>query len=127
MMSKRHGMPLFLIPSLSLAILLLGFLTYQSPLRENFAYVKNPCKGPTNCKSCASRAGCGWCSDLKECQPMAQDGFPIRTADSSTGEDVSDSPYIDDSRRPYEIKKASHASRIHICNPFTFISDDARC
>ena len=58
---------------------------------------------------------------------MAQDGFPIRTADSSTEEDVSDSPYLEESRTPYKIKMASKASRIHICNPFTFVNDDLKC
>lgn len=104
---------------------LLYFLSIQ--LKENFAYRKNPCEGPTNCKSCASKAGCGWCSDLKECQPMAQDGFPIRTADSSTGENVSDSPYLEERRTLSEIETASKASRIHICNPFGFVTDEAKC
>lgn len=118
---KRH------IVLMITALFLLAYLVYTSPLRENFEYRKNPCKGPKTCKSCASRAGCGWCSDLKECQPMAQDGFPIRTADSSTEEDVSDSPYLEESRTPYKIKMASKASRIHICNPFTFVNDDLKC
>ena len=104
---------------------LLYFLSIQ--LKENFAYRKNPCEGPTNCKSCASKAGCGWCSDLKECQPMAQDGFPIRTADSSTENDVSDSPYLEERRTLSEIEIASKASRIHICNPFGFVTDEAKC
>ena len=119
--NKRH------IVLIITALFLLAYLVYRSPLRENFEYRKNPCKGPTDCKSCASSAGCGWCSDLKECHPMAQDGFPIRTADSSTDEDVSDSPYLEESRTKYEIDMASKASRIHICNPFTFINDDKKC
>jgi hypothetical protein len=126
MVSKRHSTIGFFITIL-IAILLLGFLYYRSPLLENFAYRKNPCKGPRDCKSCASKAGCGWCSDLKQCQPMAQDGFPIRTADSSTEEDVRNSPYLEEKRTMYQLKTTSKASRIHICNPFTFISDDQKC
>ena len=112
---------------LAISILLLGCLYYRSSLLENFEYRKNPCKGPRDCKSCASRAGCGWCSDLKQCQPMAQDGFPIRTADSSTEDDVRDSPYLEETRTKYEIETAAKASRIHICNPFTFVNDDLKC
>ena len=98
----------------------------QRGLKENFAYRKNPCEGATTCFTCAEKAGCGWCMDLQKCQPMAQDGFPIRTADSSTG-NVSESPYLEERRILSEIKTAAKASRIHICNPFTFVTDETKC
>lgn len=96
-------------------------------LIEGFAYRKNPCAEFKSCKTCASAAACGWCSDLNVCQPMAQDGFSIRTNDSSTDVDVSDSPYTDSPRTEYEIKTAARASRIHICNPFGFITNADVC
>jgi hypothetical protein len=96
-------------------------------IKEGFAYKKNPCAEFKTCKTCADAAACGWCSDLKECQPMAQDGFPIRTNDSSTDEDVSNSPYTDDPRTPHDIEIAARASRIHICNPFGFVTNPDVC
>jgi len=71
-------------------ILLLLFLLGSV---EGFAYASNPCGGFKDCKTCADAAGCGWCPDLRQCQPMGQDGFPIRTKDLSTG-DMDVSPYI---------------------------------
>ena len=65
-----------------------GALWWLGKVEEGFAYRKNPCAEFKNCSACAGAAACGWCSDLKVCQPMAQDGFPIRTKDSSTEEDV---------------------------------------
>ena len=59
---------------------------------EGFAYASNPCGGFKDCRTCADAAGCGWCPDLRQCQPMGQDGFPIRTKDLSTG-DMDVSPY----------------------------------
>lgn len=60
---------------------------------EGFSYASNPCAGFKSCRKCADAAGCGWCPDLKQCQPMAQDGFPIRSKDNSTG-DMDTSPYL---------------------------------
>jgi hypothetical protein len=94
---------------------------------EGFAYKKNPCAEFKNCGACANAAGCGWCSDLNVCQPMAQDGFPIRTLDSSTDEDVTESPYLDDPRTEADIRKTAPASRIHICNPMGFITVADMC
>ena len=62
-------------------------------LSEGFSYASNPCASFKSCRTCADAAGCGWCSDLKQCQPMAQDGFPIRSKDNSTG-DMDTSPYL---------------------------------
>jgi hypothetical protein len=94
---------------------------------EGFAYRKNPCGEFKTCSSCADAAACGWCSDLKVCQPMAQDGFPIRTKDSSTEDDVMDSPYLEERRSKEDILKTAKASRIHICNPFGYITDSDKC
>jgi hypothetical protein len=69
---------------------LLFFMFYT---KEGFAYKRNPCGGFDNCRSCAAQPGCGWCPDLGQCQPMAQDGFPIRTPDLTNGNPM-DSPYI---------------------------------
>ena len=66
---------------------------------EGFAYERNPCRGFDNCRYCAAQPGCGWCPDLGECQPIAQDGFPIRTPDLTNG-NPTDSPYIADSVAP---------------------------
>jgi hypothetical protein len=60
---------------------------------DGFSYASNPCAAFKSCRKCANAAGCGWCPDLKQCQPMAQDGFPIRTKDNSTG-DIDMSPYL---------------------------------
>jgi hypothetical protein len=60
---------------------------------DGFSYASNPCASFKSCKACADAAGCGWCPDLKQCQPMAQDGFPIRSKDNSTG-DLDTSPYL---------------------------------
>lgn len=60
---------------------------------DGFSYASNPCAGFKSCRTCADAAGCGWCPDLKQCQPMAQDGFPIRSKDNSTG-DMDTSPYL---------------------------------
>lgn len=60
---------------------------------DGFSYASNPCAGFKSCRKCANAAGCGWCPDLKQCQPMAQDGFPIRSKDNSTG-DMDTSPYL---------------------------------
>jgi hypothetical protein len=60
---------------------------------EGFSYASNPCAAFKSCRKCADAAGCGWCPDLKQCQPMAQDGFPIRSKDNSTG-DMDTSPYL---------------------------------
>jgi hypothetical protein len=60
---------------------------------DGFSYASNPCAGFKSCRKCADAAGCGWCPDLKQCQPMAQDGFPIRSKDNSTG-DMDTSPYL---------------------------------
>lgn len=70
-------------------ILLLLFLVGSV---EGFAYAANPCGAFRDCRTCADAAGCGWCPDLRKCEPMAQDGFPIRTKDISTG-DMDVSPY----------------------------------
>jgi hypothetical protein len=102
-------------------------LWWLGNVEEGFAYKKNPCAEFKNCSSCAGAAACGWCSDLKVCQPMAQDGFPIRTKDSSTEEPVMDSPYLEDPRTESDIRKTAPASRIHICNPFGFITEPDRC
>jgi hypothetical protein len=60
---------------------------------DGFSYASNPCASFKSCRTCADAAGCGWCPDLKQCQPMAQDGFPIRSKDNSTG-DLDTSPYL---------------------------------
>jgi len=60
---------------------------------DGFSYASNPCASFKSCRKCADAAGCGWCPDLKQCQPMAQDGFPIRSKDNSTG-DMDTSPYL---------------------------------
>ena len=60
---------------------------------DGFSYASNPCASFKSCRVCADAAGCGWCPDLKQCQPMAQDGFPIRSKDNSTG-DLDTSPYL---------------------------------
>ncbi len=59
---------------------------------DGFVYATNPCEDYKTCRICADAAGCGWCPDRKQCQPMAQDGFPIRTKDISSG-DMDVSPY----------------------------------
>jgi len=76
-------------------IILVIFAFFIFSRLESFSYAKNPCKAFTNCAKCADAPGCGWCPDLGQCQPMAQDGFPIRTKDLTTGAlDVS--PYLAD-------------------------------
>jgi Plexin repeat len=72
---------------------ILTFLYYNGGMREGFAYNENPCKSHGDCRSCADAPGCGWCPDLGVCQPMAQDGFPIRTKDLTSG-DPNVSPYL---------------------------------
>jgi len=101
-------------------------LWWVGNVMEGFIYKKNPCGEFKSCRTCADAAACGWCSDLKVCQPMAQDGFPIRTRDSSTQERVEDSPYLDQ-RSKEDIFKTAKASRIHICNPFGFITESDKC
>ena len=79
------------------AIILIGlFILYWSCfVYEGFAYASNPCASFDSCSSCAAAPGCGWCTDLRVCQPMAQDGFPIRTKDLTTGNPgMSRSPYL---------------------------------
>ena len=68
------------------------FLSLKISL-DGFSYASNPCGGFKSCSKCANAPGCGWCPDLKQCQPMAQDGFPIRSKDNSTG-DMDTSPYL---------------------------------
>jgi hypothetical protein len=114
-------------PILFLFIATIGALWWLTQIQEGFAYKKNPCKEFTNCKTCAEAAACGWCSDLKVCQPMAQDGLPIRTLDSSTDEEVIDSPYLEEPRSEADIIKTAPASRIHICNPFGFVTNADVC
>jgi hypothetical protein len=77
-----------IIIGLVIVVLLFGFFSGV----EGFAYASNPCGKFKSCKTCADAAGCGWCPDLRKCQPMAQDGFPIRTKDITTG-DLDISPY----------------------------------
>lgn len=76
-----------------IGLFLIGLLLCLTVGVEGFSYASNPCGEFTDCRSCADAAGCGWCPDLRECQPMAQDGFPIRTKDNSTG-DMDVSPYL---------------------------------
>ena len=102
-------------------------LWWLKPTDEGFAYRRNPCEEFKSCGECAGAAACGWCSDLEVCQPMAQDGFPIRTQDSSTEEDVMDSPYLEEPRTEDDIRKTAPASRIHICNPMGFINIPEKC
>lgn len=102
-------------------------LWWLSSTYEGFAYKQNPCAEFKNCGDCAAAGGCGWCSDLKVCQPMALDSFPIRTKDSSTDEEVIDSPYIDNNRLEDDIRKTAPASRIHICNPMGYITVPEKC
>jgi len=104
-----------------------AMLWWVTQIQEGFAYKKNPCKEFTTCKTCAGAGACGWCSDLKICHPMAQDGFPIRTRDSSTDEGVLDTPYLDEPRTRFDVEKTAPASRIHICNPFGFVTDADIC
>ena len=101
-------------------------LWWVNQYMEGFIYKKNPCEEFKSCGACADAAACGWCSDLKVCQPMAQDGFPIRTKDSSTQERVEDSPYLSE-RSKKDILKTARASRIHICNPYGYITDPDKC
>jgi len=86
---------LFMLLIMIIVIGLITFLYNYGGIRqeEGFAYNENPCKAYRNCRSCAGAAGCGWCADLGVCQPMAQDGFPIRTKDLTTGNPVV-SPYL---------------------------------
>lgn len=77
-----------IIIGLVVIVVLLGFFGSL----EGFSYASNPCGGFRDCRTCADAAGCGWCPDLRVCQPMAQDGFPIRTKDITTG-DMDISPY----------------------------------
>ena len=74
-------------------ITLVLLLFFVVPMAEGFSYLRNPCGNHTTCRSCATAAGCGWCPDFGQCQPMAQDGFPIRTEDLTTGNPVV-SPYL---------------------------------
>lgn len=75
-----------------LGIVVIGLVAIFMNSVDGFSYASNPCASFTSCKICADAAGCGWCPDLKQCQPMAQDGFPIRSKDISTG-DMDVSPY----------------------------------
>jgi hypothetical protein len=114
-------------------------LWWVGGVQEGFAYKRNPCAEFKNCKTCADAGACGWCSDLKVCQPMAQDGFPIHTKDSSTIDldslgmadlrdiDVMTSPYTDEIRTLQNVQKTAPKSRIHICNPFGYITDSDKC
>jgi hypothetical protein len=110
-------------------VFLIGFgvLWAVTRVHEGFAYRKNPCGEFKGCSDCAGAAGCGWCKDLLQCQPMAQDGFPIRTADSSTGLDVRDSPYLEEMRKKTDVILTAPASRIHICNPYGFVTEPDKC
>lgn len=78
-----------------LGIAVIVFLAIFVKSVDGFSYAKNPCESFKSCEMCADAAGCGWCPDLKQCQPMAQDGFPIRTKDISTG-DMDVSPYAEE-------------------------------
>lgn len=77
---------------------LIGAIWYFSGTKEGFRYRGNPCDAHKSCKPCALAAGCGWCSDTKQCQPIALDGFPPRD----------------------ELQR-------HICKPFSFIINEGRC
>jgi Plexin repeat len=72
---------------------IIAFVFLHGGAREGFAYNENPCKEFKTCGNCANAPGCGWCPDLGQCQPMAQDGFPIHTKDLTTG-DPDVSPYL---------------------------------
>ena len=79
-------------PVIIVGIAILFFIVLGRPT-EGFSYNENPCGAFDSCRACADAAGCGWCPDLGQCQPMAQDGFPMRTTDLTTGNpDVS--PYL---------------------------------
>lgn len=73
-------------------------------VKEPFAYAQNPCGSHNDCVTCSAAAGCGWCSDVKECHPMYKDGFPERLP-----EDDNEYP-----QRP-------------ICNAFTFRIRPEQC
>jgi len=79
-----------------LGLLFIGLVLFLMGGVEGFVYASNPCGEFKDCRSCADAGGCGWCPDLRQCQPMAQDGFPIRTKDNSTG-DMDVSPYLKES------------------------------
>jgi hypothetical protein len=79
-----------------IGLFLIGLLLCLTVGVEGFSYASNPCGEFKDCRSCADAAGCGWCPDMRQCQPMAQDGFPIRTKDNSTG-DIDVSPYLKES------------------------------
>ena len=122
-----------------LYICVVALIWWIGGTQEGFAYKRNPCAEFKNCRSCARAGACGWCSDLKVCHPMAQDGFPIHTIDSSTIDldslgmtdlrdiDVMNSPYTDEIRTLKSVQKTAPKSRIHICNPFGYITDSDKC
>ena len=83
--------PVIIVGTALIAIII--FTTLSMPPPEGFSYNENPCGGFDSCRVCADAAGCGWCPDLGQCQPMAQDGFPMRTKDLTTG-DPDVSPYL---------------------------------
>ena len=84
---------------------------------EGFSYAKNPCRSFRNCSDCAGAAGCGWCPDLQRCHPMAQDGFPIRTEDLTTG-NPEISPYLQEGVVPVlsECPKSCGQTDLGDCN-----------
>jgi hypothetical protein len=89
-------------------LLFIGFIR-----REGFSYAVNPCGAFKGCYTCANAAGCGWCSDLNLCIPMAQDGFPeraVRGVEYTYGEE-----------------KYGAYRQDPLCAPFGFIIQPERC
>ena len=97
--------------ALLIAVLGWGFL---DTTQEGFVYRGNPCGQQRDCRSCAAQAGCGWCGDLKECWPMAQDGFPMRVEQGMGPANVP--AWVTDFTR-----------QVPVCAPYRFVQEPERC
>jgi hypothetical protein len=91
-------------------------------------YNLNPCGNAVNCQACANRSGCGWCSDVNICMPMARDGFPQRRP----SEDNLPACSFLSFRSPREQKLCDTMTQMvtdqrPVCNPFAFVIDPRKC
>lgn len=100
--------------AIAIAVLMVLLLGLGPMLQEGFIYKGNPCGDRRDCRSCAAAAGCGWCGDLKQCWPMAQDGFPLRVEPEMGPENV-----------PLEIKDFTR--QVPVCGPYRFVIEPERC
>ncbi len=91
-------------------------------------YNFNPCGDAADCKTCAGRAGCGWCSDVQQCMPMARDGFPQRRPSEDNLPACTFLQFRNEREKKLcDVMTKAVIDQRPVCNPFAFIIDERKC